>query len=205
MRWALLTISVLGCQKKDLADKEPVTDADTDVDSDSDADSDTDADTDAAPDWSVAASNLVGGTLLSAWTHGEEIWMVGGDLSDIVGTTGSIARVDPVAGTVCVEEGIADHTLWWIYGATEDDWYAVGAMGTIIHEKAGVRTDESVPTDATLFGVWATADAVYAVGTHVLDSQTGELWIRRNETWTLAATSPSPMFKVWAGPGGQPR
>ncbi len=87
-----------------------------------------------------------------------------------------------------------------------DHWYAVGALGTIIHGHDGVRDVESVPTQASLFGVWATEDAVYAVGADVIDTQRGELWIRREGAWSLAATTPAPLFKVWedhvVGKGG---
>ncbi len=145
----------------------------------------------------VALTDIPGGTLLAAWSAGDEVWFAGGDLSNLVGNTGSIARLDPAAGTVCVEAGVADRTLWWLHGTSPADWYAVGAEGRVVHEVDGVRTREDLPTGATLFGVWATDTEAWAVGANITTDQSGEVWLRRDGAWSLVATTPAPLFKVW--------
>lgn len=153
----------------------------------------------ALPAFEVALNEIPGGTLLAAWSAGEEIWFAGGDLANLVGTTGSITRLDPATGAVCVEEGVADRTLWWLHGTSPADWYAVGAEGRVVHEAGGVRTREDLPTAATLFGVWATESAVWAVGADIQNTQAGEVWLRRDGIWELVLSTDRPLFKVWDG------
>ena len=94
---------------------------------------------------------------------------------------------------------MTDHLLWWMHGPRENEWYAVGDSGFILHQVNGDRLDESVPTSATLYGVWATDDQVIAVGGDVRAApQTGEIWIREDGEWELFRDElPGPLFKVW--------
>ena len=67
-----------------------------------------------------------------------------------------------------------------------------------MHSVDGVRTDESIATDATLFGVYDAGDRVIAVGGVVRGDVRGEVWIRENGTWSnLANDLPGVVFKVW--------
>jgi hypothetical protein len=148
------------------------------------------------PQYSVLADGVPGGTLLGAWSSGSTVLAVGGSFG-AVGGPGVILRW-PDEGEPCVEEA-ADATLWWIHGTSPDDWYAVGDRGTILHEQAGVRTDESVDTEATLFGVWAADDGrVWAVGGNPRATDRGEIWVRTDGTWErFAEDLDGTVFKVW--------
>ncbi|MDP6946973.1 MAG: hypothetical protein QF464_22680, partial [Myxococcota bacterium] len=112
------------------------------------------------------------GVLLSAWTDSDELMMVGGEL----GSTGIIARYDGVSLTV--EDEVTDGALWWIHGPRDGEWYAVGEGGIILHSVDGERTREDVDTEATLFGVYAIGERVWAVGGDVATSS-GEIWLRQ--------------------------
>ena len=145
----------------------------------------------------IVADGLSSGTLLGAWSDGAELLMVGGTLSLGGPTTGGLARFD--GERLCVAPDIAPATLWWAHGATAGDWYAVGASGTVVHSHDGVLSDESLPTDATLYGVWAAADGrVWAVGGDVRESGSGEIWLKEGGVWSPFATDlPGVVFKVW--------
>jgi len=144
--------------------------------------------------WSVLADHVPGGTLLSAWSDGDDVVFVGGGMD---GSTGVIARYS--SGGLCTEEGAADDTLWWIHGPRPGEWYAVGTSGTILHETDGSRVDESVDTTATLYGVWAAdPEHVYAVGGDVAGTGLGEIWVREDGAWSLLEGEiPGVVFKVW--------
>ena len=94
------------------------------------------------------------GVMLAAWSDGDELLMVGGRLSpspmNEAGGPGHLVRVSESGA--CVERDIADRTLWWIDGPAPGEWYAVGERGTIVHEVDGMRSDESVATQGTLYG-----------------------------------------------------
>ncbi len=144
--------------------------------------------------WQLHADNVPGGYYLSTWSNGpDEALIVGGDQG-----TNSGVLAHYTNDTLCVED-MGTPVLWWIHGATPGDWYAVGAEGTIIHSVDGVRTDESVPSDATLFGVFDNGTDVYAVGSDVDTLPVvGEVWHRREGNWELLADDlPGLAFKVW--------
>jgi hypothetical protein len=146
--------------------------------------------------FAVLEDRIEGGTLLGAWSDGEQMRMVGGQL-DLDGTgAGSLATWD--GQRVSAEPDAAPATLWWIHGPRPGEWYAVGAHGVVLHEVDGERADESVPTDATLFGVWAAQDGrVWAVGGDVR-AGTGEVWLREQGAWRALHTAlPGTLFKIW--------
>ena len=143
--------------------------------------------------FSLIADHIPQGVLLSAWTDGGEALMVGGQL----GSSGILARYD--GERLCIEDEVADGALWWIHGPRDGEWYAVGDGGRIVHETDGVRVREDVDTSATLFGVYAVGEQVWAVGGNVA-TNTGEIWLRENGTWTLfAGDLPGLLFKTWEG------
>ena len=144
--------------------------------------------------FSMMSDEFGPGMLLSAWTDAGRVLMVGGDLG---GGEGMIAWYD--GETLCWEAAPpAERALWWVHGPRGGDWYAVGEQGLILHEVDGLRTREDVPTDKTLFGVWAVSDdEVWAVGGDV-DTNVGEVWKRTGGTWALhTGAIDGVVFKVW--------
>jgi hypothetical protein len=134
---------------------------------------------------------------LSGWSAGDRLILVGGDLGS-ENAHGDVVWID--GRSACVEERAADQALWWVHGTTEDDWYAVGGAGTILHQTASGRLDESVDTQAALYGVWDDgAGTVWAVGGDLATSL-GEIWRRRDGVWQqVSADIDGMMFKVWNG------
>jgi hypothetical protein len=148
---------------------------------------------DDAESFSIVADQITGGVFLGASSDGEEAIFVGGQLG---GGPGIIAHYNDAG--LCIEEGASDRALWWIHSARPGEWYAVGEAGTIIHSVGGVRTVESVATDAIFYGVWDSGDRVIAVGGDVRGTGEGEVWVRNAGTWSLLAGGlPGVVFKVW--------
>ena len=143
--------------------------------------------------WTLPVEAEEGGMLLSAWSDGDDLIAVGGQLDD---TDALIVRREE--GVWCRERGVADRPLWWIHGSEPGRWFAVGAAGLILHHEDGQTTDESVDTEATLLGVWDEGDRVWAVGGEVFGSRRGEIWLREDGVWSLfAGDLPGVVFKVW--------
>jgi len=152
--------------------------------------------------WAIVADGFSPGALLSIWASSEEeVLFVGGGLRGA--GPGVLARYRPADQTLCWETLLEDKALWWIHGLSATDWYAVGEKGSILHyTKNDGITDESVATDATFYGVWASEDAVWAVGGFIGGSPTGsgEIWKKDESGWALVADSlPGTVFKVWDG------
>lgn len=156
---------------------------------------------DPEPEYAEVATNIAGGVLLSAAPVGDDVLLVGGELSSQPGVTaggpGYVLRWRD--GELCREAVTDDHTLWWIAATSPDEWYAVGDQGTILHQQGGTLHDESVTTDAVLYGVFDQGDRVVAVGGDVWNTDEGEVWTRdASGTWTLLAGQlPGVAFKVW--------
>lgn len=148
------------------------------------------------PDFGVVTEAIPGGVLLGAWSNGDEGLLVGGPLG-----SGPAVLVHLNDDLLCYEADVADRTLWWIHGPAPGEWYAVGERGTVLHSRAGERVREDLPTDITLYGVWArSTDEVWAVGGSFETSPpTGELWVRRADEWSLVADLGTAGFKVWDG------
>lgn len=145
------------------------------------------------PGFSILAKQVPGGMLLAVASVGDEAIFVGGQLN---GGKGFLARYS--GESLCVERDVSDRALWWIHSSGASEWYAVGEKGTIIHSLGGVRTDESVPTDSVLYGVYDAGDRVIAVGGDVFGTKEGEVWVKDDGTWTqLASGLPGVAFKVW--------
>lgn len=164
-------------------------------------------------------SDLDTGVMLSAWSDGDELIFAGGTLSlapgRLPGTSGTLMRYRD--GGLC-QQTVADRPLWWIHGRpvsqswgqssgqswgqssgdSQHEFWAVGEQGLIVHGQGGVVRDESVPTEADLYGVWAAADAPIAVGGYPFSTGKGEVWRRVNGAWKLMASDlPGVAFKVW--------
>ena len=144
-------------------------------------------------------SGIEAGVMLSAWSNGDELIFAGGALSASpgveLGASGNVLRYQN--GALC-RELVADRTIWWIDGRASGEYWVVGEGGLIMHNDGGVWTDESVTTDAILYGIWADAEQPIAVGGDPFVSRTGEVWRRENGTWVqLASDLPGVAFKVW--------
>lgn len=144
------------------------------------------------PEYTIIADQIPGGVPLAMASVGEEVVLVGGQLDG-----GASVIVHYKDDELCYEEAPTERALWWIHSARPGEWYAVGEAGTILHEVNGVRTDESVPTDAVLYGVFDAGDRVIAVG-GALGRGLGEAWIKEGDTWSLLAGSlPGVAFKAF--------
>ena len=163
------------------------------------------ASTGVAEDWTIMADKVGEGVFLSAWSNGDEVMMVGGGMAG--DGPGVIAHYNPDASTICTETAVEDAAIWWIHGAEEGEWFAVGERGVVLHEVDGVRTREDVESDSTLYGVWQADNGdAWAVGGSVGDAEnpkgSGEIWYRNAElgTWELWIDElPGTIFKVWNG------
>ncbi len=140
----------------------------------------------------VVAQSIEAGALLSMWVDGDELLFVGGEISD--SGPGYYVRYDGEG--FCYEADVADRAFWWAHGAEAGAWYAVGERGLILRDEGGVRTDESVPTEATLYGVFDEGDRTWAVGGDAA-AGTGEIWKKEGGTWELFHSGDGPFFKVW--------
>lgn len=143
-------------------------------------------------DWGLMADQVGEGMLLAAWSDGEDVLFVGGDLD---GGPGVTARYD--GDSLCTSSNVTERALWWVHGTAPGEWWAVGEAGTALHHTGGADVRDDVPTEATLFGVWATDTEVWAVGGSVSEN-TGEVWRKTDGDWQAIATDlPGIVFKVW--------
>lgn len=145
-----------------------------------------------APEFGILADGVPGGAFLSAWTDGDVVRIVGGELD---GSSGLLAVYD---GESLCTEVVPGAAIWWIHGVRPGEWYAVGSHGLVIHSVNGVRTDETIPADITLYGVYVTAGDVWAVGGDAA-ADTGEVWRRQDGVWGRYTSTPGTAFKVWDG------
>ncbi len=146
--------------------------------------------------WTLVSDEIPGGVLLSAWSDGDTLRMVGGDLG---GGAGLMVQWD--GSVLCWEAEVTDRALWWIHGPRAGEWVAVGEAGTVLRSVDGTRTRIDAPTDATFFGVWADGDHIWAAGGYVGSGQNrGEIWRYDGTDWEAIDTElPGVLFKVWDG------
>ncbi|MCP4810149.1 MAG: hypothetical protein GY913_24530 [Proteobacteria bacterium] len=136
--------------------------------------------------WGVAGTDLGDAMLLSGWSDGELLRMVGGELG---GGHGDLLTWN---GTdLCVEHNVSDTTLWWIDGTPGGSYWMVGEQGTVVHS-SGERRD--VPTEMTLYGIDVEDENVWTVGGDPA-SGTGGIWRWNGTDWDEQLTS-TVMFKV---------
>jgi hypothetical protein len=151
-------------------------------------------DSDTLDPWDLPATSIGDAMLLGAWSRGEELLIVGGDLA--AGGHGDLVHVE--GGELCIEHGLAEAPLWWIHGDGQDFW-AVGAQGIVLREVGGERTRMDIETDMTLFGVYDRGDGgAWVVGGDT-DAGTGALWSTDGQDWTLVTETEGVLFKVWDG------
>lgn len=152
---------------------------------------------------SVEVAAVEGGVILSGYQNGDTMVMVGGTLSPAPGQEyggpGTVFWIDQdEPNSVCRRENASDRTLWWVEGQGDGSWFAVGEQGAILRYDGDSLVDESVATDAILYGVRPGEQAV-AVGGDPFDTQEGEIWQRSADgTWEALHTGlPGVAFKIW--------
>jgi hypothetical protein len=196
----LLCLAVCSCTASNKGGEANDTQADLPPDGDGDRDGDADGGDSGGPvenEWSMLATEFGSGVLLSAWSDGEKVVMVGGDMA---GGSGTMLVYDGAEiKATCVADGI-DRALWWVHGTAPGDWIAVGENGIVVQVEGYVGNPRNEPfTSATLFGVWQGEDRTIAVGGDV-SAGTGEIWVSddNGDNWRALATDlPGVAFKVW--------
>ena len=144
-------------------------------------------------EFSILVEREPGGLLLGGWSEGDDLIAVGGHLD---GSGGTLVQVN--GKEVCMEADFADRAAWWIHGDGQGSWTAVGETGLIVSSENNTRSDESVETESTLFGVWQDGDHTWAVGGDVWGSGLGQIWLRQDGEWTLEQDEVSGvLYKVW--------
>lgn len=99
------------------------------------------------------------GVLLSVWgSSSRDVWAAGGQVGRgliLHSTGGAWDRVEAPAPSL----------VWWVYGFTADDVYAVGEHGLILHFDGSSWQRIESGTDRTLYGLWgASGRDVWIVG-----------------------------------------
>lgn len=98
------------------------------------------------------------GALMSVWgSSPHDIWVVGGQRDE-----GLILRGDGQDWHRV--EVDAPALLWWVYGFSATDVYAVGDDGLILHYDGHAWTRVESGTDQALYGVWGASGDVWMVG-----------------------------------------
>jgi len=88
-----------------------------------------------------------------------------------------------------------DHSLYEVWGFADDDVYAVGRSGTILHFDGQAWTLMDCPVDFTLRGVWGSApDDIFAVSR----GYDGEILHYDGQVWSVVEIIPdNPLWSVW--------
>lgn len=137
------------------------------------------------------------GALVSVWGSGpDDVWAAGGTAD-----RGLILHYDG-SGWSAVDTG-ARSMLWWVYGFTADDVYAVGDRGLVLHYDGASWQQIASGTDRTLYGVWgASGDDVWVVGGDA-GVEGGAVILRGDATSLRAVTdvpaelAPRALFKAY--------
>jgi hypothetical protein len=155
---------------------------------------------DAGPVWRTVLEDL-DGSLLSIWGSSErDVWAVGGPL----GNSGFEALVLRFDGARWRRQPVGKaESFWWVHGSSGSDVWLVGERGRITHWDGSGFTEVPSGTDATLYGVWATAAGnAWAVGgTPDQPNAANDVVLH----WDGGSWTPSPLpsagktalFKVW--------
>jgi hypothetical protein len=144
--------------------------------------------------WSLPLSGLDRVPLSVAQRAADDVWVAGGPL----GSAGDalLMRYDGHAWHA-LSAGTTS-TLWWVFAPPTGTVWAVGEKGVVLRLDGDTVAPETVPTTATLFGVWGTGDDdLWVVGGIPDDS--GVILHRDAGGWhdvTPPGTS-GAFFKVW--------
>jgi len=151
------------------------------------------------PDWHVVQEGM-DGSILGIWgTSASDIFAVGGPL-----TQPGEAFILHYNGTdwTRMPAPTDSPTLWWVYGFSPTDVWAVGELGVILHfDGTGWATVEEPSHDYTLWGVWGTSPTslwtiggvVDGSGTSIIRHYDGNNW----EDVPDIGVDRELLFKVW--------
>lgn len=166
---------------------------------------------DSALDWRSLSDDYADGALLSIWTGGDTVWIVGGEFGRgvVLRSNGATwERLDPPG---------VDVQLWWVHGFSGGEVFVCGDRGVVARWGGTSWTvDDTGASGTTLYGVWgSTPDDVWAVGGVSMDApaaeQEGDVVMRWDgAAWTRVdvpplagkpASAQKNLFKVWgSGP-----
>ena len=139
------------------------------------------------PVWELMVDRSPYGFLTGAWTHGEEVLVAGGQING--GDYGFLTHIRP--DEVCVEEPVGEEALWWVHGASDERYFAVGEGGAILLNEGGEWRDESTGEGGILYGMFDAGERTWAV------QGNGTIWSRDEGGWSKYAEGLSRLFKVW--------
>jgi hypothetical protein len=143
----------------------------------------------------VLADGVEGGAFLSGAVVGDEVLVLGGSVN---GGAGLVGHLD--GERLCIEASPTPHAMWWGVATGDDEWWAVGEYGAVLHEVGGVREEGVIDPDVSFFGVYADEGGLWAVGTDVVAMTGGAIWRYAGGAWSPALTGiPGPMLKGWGG------
>ena len=140
--------------------------------------------------WHLALTGEGDAMLLSAWSSGDTLLMVGGGLGE--DAHGDLVQVRD--GSLCVQHAVTEHALWWIHGDDDGTWM-VGEQGTVL-KGDGTRVD--IDTTHTLYGVYVDGPDLWVVGGDVTTGE-GAIWRGDGTDWELVQETEGVMFKDWDG------
>ncbi|MCB9680116.1 MAG: hypothetical protein H6733_01470 [Alphaproteobacteria bacterium] len=150
--------------------------------------------------WEVLGSNLDEALLSITGTSSSDVWSVGGD----VGSGPAVLHYD---GTSWSKVDTGDSgDLWWVFEASQDELWFVGADGRALHHTPSSDTTDvfTLNTDTTYFGIWgAAANDVWTVGGNIDVASAGaSMYHWDGSAWsevTLpeAAANLRALYKVW--------
>lgn len=98
-------------------------------------------------------------------------------------------------GSWAVESSVDDHWLRAVWGLADDDVYAGGMSGIILHYDGETWTPMETPTTSTIRGIWGSGpDDIFAV-TRAYD---GEVLHYDGQTWSIQDKfTDNPLWSVW--------
>jgi hypothetical protein len=146
------------------------------------------------PHWSLPLASLDRVPLSVAQPSKDEVWIAGGAL----GSSGDALLMRYVDGAWRAIPAGTTATLWWVFAPLSTQVYAVGERGTFLHWDGANLVADTIPTTATLFGVWGVAgEDLWVVGGVPDDSG---VILHRDATGWHDLTPPGAagaFFKVW--------
>ena len=150
-----------------------------------------------APVWSTSCAGL-DDFVLSVWGPGpDDVFFVGGN-----GVAGRALLLHYNGPTWTRTTGVSDQVLWWVFGTTATDVWAVGENGEALHFDGGLWERERTYSSATLYGVWGAApDALWAVGGSVDPLGPKDVFLYWDGASWIPSAPDAPsgesIFKVW--------
>jgi photosystem II stability/assembly factor-like uncharacterized protein len=146
------------------------------------------------PAWSVPLAAL-DRVPLSVWVAGpHDVFTSGGPL----GSAGDALLLHYDGAAWNQLDAGTSATLWWVFGFSPTDVYAVGEAGTIVHYDGQAVAPIPSGVTATLYGIWgAGPDDLWAVGGQ--PDVSGVILRGGAGGWTVvpSPTASGAYFKVW--------